>query len=128
MGRTLLLSLWLPLAVVAQALVRFGFSAIPAPPMPGPTMAAAIVPLFVFTWPAGIPLTLAGRRLYPRSRAAACGCAALLGPLTTAAATVGGLLGPIAVWIYAVILSLPAWLVLWILKRNEQRARARLAG
>ena len=72
MGRTLLLSLWLPLAVVAQALVRFGFSVIPAPPMPGPTMAAAIVPLFVFTWPAGIPLTAAVRRLHARSPRAAC--------------------------------------------------------
>ena len=84
-------------------------------------MAAAIVPLFLFTWPAGIPLTLAVRRLYRRSQAAALGCAAVLGPLTTAAATVGGLLGPIAVWIYAAILSLPAWLVLWMLS-SRQRA------
>ena len=122
MGRTLLLSLWLPLAVVAQAVVRFGFGAVPAPPMPGPMMAAAIVPLFVFAWPAGIPLTAAVRRLYPLSQAAAYGCAAVLGPLTTYAATVGGLLGPIAVWIYAAILSLPAWLVLAILKRNERRS------
>jgi hypothetical protein len=67
--------------------------------MPGPMMAAAIVPLFVFTWPAGIPLTAAIRRLYPVSRPAAYGCAAALGPLTTAATTVGGLLGPVAVWI-----------------------------
>ena len=83
-------------------------------------MAAAIVPLFVFTWPAGIPLTAAVRRLYPHSRAAAYGCAAVLGPLTTAAATVGGLLGPIAVWIYAAFLSLPAWLVLWVLSRRQR--------
>lgn len=124
MGRTLLLSLWLPVAVVAQAVVRFGFGAIPAPPTPGPMMAAAIVPLFVFAWPAGIPLTMAVRRLYPRSRAAAYGCAAVLGPLTAAAATVGGLLGPIAVWIYAAALSLPAWLLLWLLKRNPRRSAA----
>jgi len=122
MARTLLLSLWLPLAVVAQALVRFGFGAIPAPPMPGPMMAAAIVPLFVFTWPAGIPLTMAVRRLYQRDHVAAYGCAAVLGPLTTAAATVGGLLGPVAVLIYATVLSLPAWFVLWLLKRQERRS------
>jgi len=128
MGRTLLLSLWLPLAVVAQAVVRFGFGAIPAPPMPGPMMAAAIVPLFVFTWPAGIPLTIAVRRLYPLSQPAAFGCAALLGPLTTAAATVGGLLGPVAVWIYAAVLSLPAWSVLWLLKRQERRSTPQPAG
>ena len=122
MRRTLLLSLWFPLAVVAQALVRFGFNPGPVPPMPGPMMAAAIVPLFLFTWPAGIPLTLAVRRLYPRSQAAAYGCAAVLGPLTTLAATVGGLLGPIAVWIYAAVLSLPAWLVLWVLSSRRRRS------
>lgn len=122
MARTLLLSLWLPLAVVAQAVVRFGFGAIPAPPMPGPMMAAAIVPLFVFTWPAGIPLTMAVRRLYQRDHVAAYGCAAVLGPLTTATATVGGLLGPVAVWIYATVLSLPAWFVLWFLKRQERQS------
>ena len=127
MGRTLLLSLWLPLAVVAQAVVRFGFGAIPAPPMPGSMMAAAIVPLFVFAWPAGIPLTMAVRRLYPRSQAAAYGCAAVLGPVTIYAATLGGLLGPVAVWIYAAILSLPAWLVLWVLS-SRQRAAPPPAG
>lgn len=127
MGRTLLLSLWLPLAVVAQAVVRFGFSGMPGPSMPG-SIVAAIVPLFVFTWPAGIPLTMAVRRLYPRSQAAACGCAAVLGPITAAAATVGGLLGPIAVWIYAAVLSLPAWLVLALLKRNERRSTPQPAG
>ena len=124
MGRTLLLSLWLPLAVAAQAFVRFGFSPIPAPSMLG-MMTAAIVSLFVFTWPAGIPLTAAVRRLHPLSPPAAWGCAAVLGPLTTGAATVGGLLGPVAVWIYASILSLPAWFVLWVLSRR-QRATGRI--
>lgn len=128
MGRTLLLALWLPLAVAAQALLRFGFSTMPLPPMPGSMMAAAIVPLFVFTWPAGIPLTMAIRRLHPRDRVAAFGCAAVLRPLTTGAATVGGLLGPIAVWIYAAVLSLPAWFVLWLLKRQERRSTPQPVG
>ena len=114
MGRTLLLSLWLPLAVAAQAFLRFGFGGMPGPSMPGLSMpgpmAAAIVPLFVFTWPAGIPLTVAVRRLHALSPAAAGGCAVVLGSLTTYAATVGGLLGPVAVWIYAAFLSLPACL------------------
>ena len=123
MRRTLLLSLWLPLAVVAQALVRFGFNPGPVPPMPGPMMAAAIVPL--------IRVHLAGRDSADRCRPpavsalaglAAYGCAAVLGPLTTLAATVGGLLGPIAVWIYAAVLSLPAWLVLWVLSSRRRRS------
>ena len=91
-------------------------------------MAAAIVPLFVFTWPAGIPLTMAVRRLHSRSEAAAYGCAAVLGPLTAYAATVGGLLGPVAVWIYAAILSLPAWFVLWLVRWQERRSTAQPAA
>ena len=128
MGRTLLLALWLPLAVAAQAFLRFGFGAMPLPPMPGSMMTAAIVPLFVFAWPAGIPLTMAVRRLHQRDRVAAFGCAAVLGPLTIAAATVGGLLGPVAVWIYATVLSLPAWFVLWLLKRQERRSALQRPG
>ena len=121
MKRTLLVALWLPLAVAAQAVVRFGVDA-ELPPTPAPMMAIAVVSLFVFTWPAGIPLTAALRRLHSHSRFATYACAALLGPLTAAAATVGGVLGPIAVWIYASVLSLPAWLVLWLLEWRRRRA------
>ncbi|MCY3845463.1 MAG: hypothetical protein OXH69_18215 [Acidobacteria bacterium] len=121
MTRTLLLSLWLPLAVAAQAVVRFGPGAVLEPT---PLMAMAVGTLFVFTWPAGIPLTAAVRRLHARSPRAAYACAAVLGPLTTAAATIGGLLGPIAVWLYALVLSVPAWLVLWLLARRQPQAAA----
>lgn len=127
MGRTLLISLWLPLGVAAQALVRFGFEP-GAAQMPLPMMPMAIVTLLVFAWPAGIPLTAAVRRLHPRSRAAAGGCAAVLGPLTVYAATMGGLLGPFAVWIYGAVLSLPAWLLLWLLTSRGRRAAPQAAG
>ena len=50
---TLLVALWLPLTVAAQAVVRFGVDA-DMPPTPAPMMAIAVVSLFVFTWPAGI--------------------------------------------------------------------------
>ena len=119
MGRTLLLALWLPFAVAAQAAVRFGFGTVMEPT---PMMVAAVATLFVFTWPAGIPLTVAVRRLYCLSRPTAYAFAAVLGPLTTAAATVGGLLGPLAVWIYAAVLSLPAWLAYWLLARRRRVA------
>ena len=69
-----------------------------------------------------IPLTAALRRLYSHSRFATHACTAVLGPLTAAAATVGGVLGLIAVWIYASVLSLPAWLVLWLLEWRRRRA------
>jgi hypothetical protein len=39
------------------------------------------------------------------------------------AATIGGLFGPIGIWIYAGIVSLPAWLALWFLQW-----RARIPG
>ena len=91
------------------------------PPPPAPMMAIAVVLLFVFTWPAGIPLTAALRRLHSHSRFATYACTAVLGPLTAAAATVGGVLGPIAVWSYASVLSLPAWLVLWLFRVAGRR-------
>ena len=119
MKRTLLLALWLPLAVAAQAALRFGLGGLER--MPPPMIAMAVGTLFLFTWPAAIPLTVAVRRLHARSREAAYVCAAVLGLLTTAAATVGGVLGPIAVWVFAAVLAAPAWLALWILARRRPR-------
>ena len=113
MRRTLVLSLWLPLGVAALGLLRFGLQ-------PGLVSAPALLGL-VAAWPGGIPLTAALQRLRARSRRAAAACAALLGPLTVLAATVGGLFGPPGIWIYAGIVSLPAWLVLWLLQRRAPR-------
>ena len=41
-----------------------------------------------------------------------------LGVLTVAASLVAGLLGPIAIALYAVTLSLPVWAAWWWLKRR----------
>ena len=122
MRRTLLLALWLPLAVAAQAALRFGLGGLER--MPPAMIAMVFGTLFVFTWPAAIPLTVAVRRLHARSREAAYVCAAVLGPLTAAAATVSGVLGPIAVWAFAAVLSGPAWLVLWLVARRRPRPAA----
>ncbi len=117
MRRTLLLSSWLPIGVVVLAALRFGIGpGLPSEPLPVlvtalPAMAAGLV----VTWPGGIPLTLALRRIYPRSPPLAFACAAVLCPLSAAAVTVGGLLGPIGIWAYAAIVSLPAWLALGLL-------------
>ncbi|MCY4599066.1 MAG: hypothetical protein OXF27_04010 [Acidobacteria bacterium] len=124
MRRTLFLSLWLPIGVVILSVLRFGRD---------PGLSAGLVPMLfslpamvfglAFAWPGGIPLTRALERLYPLSRPVTYACAAVLAPITVGAATIGGLLGPIGIWIYAGIVSLPAWLVLWFLQR-----RARAAG
>ena len=122
MRRTLILSLWLPAGVVLLAVIRFGF---------GPVSPEGLVPMLfslpamiiglAFAWPGGIPLTLALQRLHAHSRPATIACAAVLCPLTVGAATIGGLFGPIGIWIYAGIVSLPAWLVLWVWKTGRRR-------
>ena len=98
MWRTLLLSAWLPAGMVVLALLRLvldpGFAAGPAAIMALPAMVMGLA----LTWPAGIPLTLALERLYPRSRPLAFACAAVLCPLSVAAVTIGGLFGPIGIW------------------------------
>ena len=117
MRRTLKLSLWLPIGVVVLAVIRFGFDRSFSPGLvPLLLSLPAMVFGLVFAWPGGIPLTLALQRLYPLSRPAMYVCAAVLCPLSVGAATIGGLFGPPGIWIYAGIVSLPAWLVLWLLR------------
>ena len=125
MIRTLKLSLWLPIGVVVLSVIRFGFD---------PSFFTGFVPMLfslpamvfglVFSWPGGIPLTRALERLHPVSRPATYACAAVLCPLSVGAATIGGLFGPPGIWIYAGIASLPAWLVLWLLRRRARRLAA----
>ena len=128
MRRTLLRSAWLPLGMVVLALLRFAFDPGVAR---GPEAVAALPAMamgLAFTWPAGIPLTLALERLHPRSRALALACGAALCPLSVAAVTVGGLFGPIGIWAYAGIVSLPAWLAFGLLVGLARlRARRRAA-
>ena len=124
-----MLSLWLPLGVFGISLLRLGFDP-GVSAGPGQTLLAlpAMFIGLVFAWPGGIPLTMALQRLYPRSRPLAYGCAAVLCPLSAAAATVGGLFGPLGIWIYAGIVSLPAWLVLgsvrWLARRRSRPAQS----
>lgn len=122
MRRTLILSLWLPIGVVLLTVIRFGFGAAsPEGLVPMLFSLPAMVIGLAFAWPGGIPLTLALQRLHAHSRPATIACAAVLCPLTVGAATVGGLFGPIGIWIYAGIVSLPAWLVLWVWKTGLRR-------
>ena len=114
MWRTLLRASWLPIGMVVLALLRLAFD--PGFAQRGAAFMAhpAVVTGLALAWPAGIPLTLALERLHARARPLAFVCAALLCPLSVAAATVGGLFGPIGIWAYAGAVSLPAWLALGI--------------
>ena len=90
----------------------------------GSLLSAAMVFGLVFAWPGCIPLTRALERLHPVSRPATYACAPGLCPLSVGAATIGGLFGPPGIWIYAGIVSLPAWLVLWLLRWRARRLAA----
>ena len=113
--------LWLPAGVVAQAIVRFGADSGP-PAEPGmwlatvPMMAVSLVPVA----PCGLPLALGCRRLWWLGYRRGAWTAGIgLGAVTVAASVVAGLLGPIAIALYAVVLSVPVWIAwYWLLRRG----------
>ena len=113
--------LWLPAGVVAQAIVRFGSDTGP-PAEPGvwlatvPMMAGSLVPVA----PCGVPLALGCRRLWWLGYRRGAWMAGIgLGAVTVAASVVAGLLGPIAIALYAVALSVPVWIAwYWLLRRG----------
>ena len=107
----LLALLWLPAGVVVSALIR-GLSVTPEP--------QALLSLLVVA-PAGLPLALACRRLHRNGfRITAWIAMAVLAAATVTATLVAGLLGPAAILIYALLLSLPAWLAALLLRRSRQ--------
>ena len=72
----------------------------------------------VFVAPCGLPLALGCRRVWHLGyRRAAWAAGIGLGAVTVAASLVAGLLGPIAIAVYAAVLSLPVWLAWWCLAR-----------
>ena len=113
--------LWLPAGVVATALVRFGADGGPAAE-PGmwlaavPMMAGSLVPVA----PCGLPLALGCRRLWWLGYRRAAWMAGIgLGAATAAASLVAGLLGPVAIALYAVVLSVPVWIAwYWLVRRG----------
>jgi len=105
--------LWLPAGMVVSVIVRFG-----AEPAIWAQMPMAMVSLIPVA-PCGLPLALACRRLWRLGyRRDAWTAGVLLGVFTLATTLVAGLLGPIAIALYAVILSLPVWTAAWWLARR----------
>ena len=110
--------LWLPVGLILSALLRgFGFGG--GPDTPAMALLAPLLSLVVVA-PAGLPLALACRQLrrrgYVRTTWVA---AAVLAPVTVAASLLAGLLGPLAIAIYAVVLSLPVWIAVAVLRRRR---------
>ncbi len=113
--------LWLPAGIMATAAVRF-------PPEAGPmtepamwiTAAVMSVQSLVFVAPCGLPLALACRRVWRLGHARAAWAAGVgLGAITVAASLVAGLLGPIGILAYALVLSAPVWIAAWWLARRR---------
>ena len=107
--------------VVAQAAVRFGADFGPtAEPSPWlatvPIVAASLLPVA----PCGLPLALGCRRLYRLGyRRGAWVAGIVLGAVTVAASVVAGLLGPVAIAFFAVVLSVPVWVAwYWLVRRG----------
>ena len=119
--RAILFALWLPVVVLLVSLLRFGVEGMV-------TMdATAFVQLVILGWPSGIPLTLAVLLLHRRVRLLAYVCAVVLSPFSVLAFILGGLLGHIGVLVYAVVVSLPAWVALGIVALLQSR-RSPAAG
>ncbi len=117
-GKFWLLALaWLPAGIVAVSLAR-GV----APPITPETLFMLPVALLslAVTAPCGLPLALAFRGIWRTgSTRAAWTSFAILAPTTSFAALFAGLLGPVAIAIYAGVLSVPAWIVYAVVRRNS---------
>ena len=111
--------LWLPAGMAAQAAVRFvPAGGPPSDPYPWPEALVAVGSLILIA-PCGLPLALGCRRLWRlRYRRVAWMVGMGLGIVTVAASLVAGLLSPIAIAIYAIVLSLPVWGTWWWLVRR----------
>ena len=83
-------------------------------------MVLMAAPSLIVVAPCGLLLALACRRLWWLGfRRAAWGVGAALGTVTVAASLLLGLLGPLAIVVAAVVLSLPVWIAaLWLARRS----------
>ena len=106
--------------VVATTVFRFGADGGPAAE---PGMWLAAVPMMVGSLvpvaPCGLPLALGCRRLWRLGYRRGAWTAGIgLGAVTVAASLVAGLLGPVAIALYAVVLSVPVWIAWYGLVRR----------
>ena len=107
--------LWLPVTIMFSTVAR-GFSIPPDPK------------IWVSLWPtifAGLPLAAACWLIYRRGNGRAAIITFLLvGIVTVLAAIIGGLFGPIGIFAYCAVASVPAWVV-WITILAVERVRSR---
>ena len=106
--------LWLPAGIIVAAAVFRGNMPLLVDPQ------AWLALLLVA--PCGLPLAWACRRLLRIGyRVTAWAVFAVLAPFTAVASLFAGLLGPVAILAYALVLSAPAWLHLRVPAPGRQR-------
>ena len=106
--------LWLPAGIVVAAAVLRGNMPLLVDPQ-------AWLSLLVVA-PCGLPLAGACRRLLRIGyRVTAWAVFAVLAPFTAVASLFAGLLGPVAILAYALVLSAPAWIIYAFLRRGQRR-------
>ena len=119
-GFWLLALLWLPAGVMATAVVRFGPGTGSVPP--GMWMMAMLMSAgsLVFVAPCGLPLALGCRRVWRLGYHRGAWWAGIgLGAVTVVASLLAGLLGPLAIAVYAAVISLPVWIAGWWLAHRS---------
>ena len=108
--------LWLPAGIAGQAAIRFLPEAGSMAPSMLPVMAGSLAPVAL----CGLPLALGCRRLRRLGYRRGAWLAGIgLGAVTVAASLVAGLLGPVAIAVCAVVLSLPVWIAWWWIARRK---------
>lgn len=121
LGFWLLALLWLPAGVLATAVARFGAGT--GPETEAFTWITMSLQSLIFVAPCGLPLALACRWLWRLGYGRAAWTTGIgLGAVTVAASLVAGLLGPIGILAYALVLSSPVWIAAWWLARRGPRA------
>ena len=104
----LLALLWLPVGVAATAVFRLAPGVGGREPVMWLPMLLMSVPSLGVVAPCGLPLALGCRRLWRQG-------------YRRAAWATGIGLGPIAILVYAAVLSLPVWTACWWLGRHNER-------
>ncbi len=100
---------WLPAGIFLSGLIRFGLSVLEDKGGDGQVFLMAVAAI------SGLFLAFACRKLWQHGRKVSFYiCALVLGPISIVGVIFAGLLGPLMMLFYALVISFPAWLLVFI--------------
>jgi len=127
--QTLFFSIWLPVLIVLTYFFRF--VVLTSDEMPMDIEIAELLwdvsMMILYTYPSAIPVTILLQLCAKNSRKTVIITGIFVVPISTYAALVGGLFGPLGVFLYVQIVTLPAWFLLAlfaIIRRYKNRPMA----